>query len=83
MKNFMVSVGLSPERGEDIADKLKASLGITSIVQFGWRLAEHPLKEWFHSHAEWRTNAPLFVGMTWALKTCESMSETKKSARNS
>ena len=43
MKNFMVSVCLSPEQGDDIAGKLKASLGITSIVQFGWWFAEHPL----------------------------------------
>ena len=74
----MLSVGLSPEQGGDIAGKLKASLGITSIVQFGWWFAQHPLKESFHSHQELRTNAPLFVGMQWALKTCESMSQAKK-----
>ena len=77
INNFMISVGLTPEQGEDIAGKLKSSVGITSIVQFGWWFTEHPLKGWFHSHAEWRTNAPLFVGMTWAFKTCESMSQAK------
>ena len=35
MKNFMISVGLSPEQGEHIATRLKASLGITSIVSLG------------------------------------------------
>ena len=78
MKHFIVSVGLSPDQGEDIATKLKAGLGITSIVQFGWWFSEHTLKEWFHSHAEWRTNAPFFVGMQWALKTCSKMSEAKE-----
>ena len=74
MKNFMVSVGLAPEQGEVIASKLKSGLGITSIVQFGWWFSEHPLKDGFHSHAEWRTKAPLFMGMLWALKTCSKMS---------
>ena len=77
-KNFIVSVGLSPEEGEDIVNKLKAGLGITSIVQFGWWFSEHLLKEWFHSHVEWRTNAPLFVGMQWALKACSKMSQAKE-----
>ena len=40
MKNFMVSVGLSSEQEEDIAGKLKSSLSITSIVQFGWLFSE-------------------------------------------
>ena len=78
MKNFMISVGLSPEQGEEIAGKLKSSLTITSIVQFGWWFQEHSFKDWFHSHEEWRKNAPLFVAMTWALKTCDSMSHAKK-----
>ena len=41
MKTFMVSVGLTPEQGDDIAGKLKSGLGITSIVQFGWWFSEH------------------------------------------
>ena len=36
MKNFMISVGLSPAQGADVAGKVKSSLTITSIVQFGW-----------------------------------------------
>ena len=55
MKTFMISVGLSPEQGEDIAKKLNDGLGITSIVQYGWWFEYHDLKDWFHSHAEWRT----------------------------
>ena len=78
IKNFMISVGLSPEHGEDIASKLKSSLGITSIVQFEWLFSEYPLKDWFQSHAEWRTNAPLFVGMQWAFKTCSKISHAKE-----
>ena len=35
MKLFMVSVGLAPEQGDDIAKKLYDGLGITSIVQYG------------------------------------------------
>ena len=66
IKNFMISVGLSPEQGEEVAGKFKSSPSITSIVQFGWWFTEHPLKDWFHSHAGWRTTAPLFGGMTWA-----------------
>ena len=60
MKHFMISVGLSPGQGEQVAEKLKSSLSITSMVQFGWWFSEHPLKDWFHSHVEWRNNAPLF-----------------------
>ena len=82
MKNFMISVGLSPDQGEEIAGKLKSSLTITSIVQFGWWFQEHSFKEWFHSHEEWRNNAPLFVAMTWALKTCDSVSHAKNNVRN-
>ena len=78
MKHFMISVGLSPEQGEQVAEKLKSSLNITSIVQFGWWFLEHPLKDWFHSHVEWRNNAPLFVGMQWALKTCSKMTLAKE-----
>ena len=78
MKNFMISVGLSPDQGEEIAGKRKSSLTITSIVQFGWWFKEHSFKDWFHSHEEWRNNAPLFVAMTWALRTCDSMSQAKK-----
>ena len=77
MKHFMISVGLSPEQGEQVAEKLKFSLNINSIVQFGWWFSEHPLKDWFHSHVEWRNNAPLFVGMQWALKTCSKMAVAK------
>ena len=32
MKHFMISVGLSPEQGEQVAEKLKSSLSITSMV---------------------------------------------------
>ena len=77
MKNIVISVGLSPDQGDDIATKLKDGLGITTIVQFEWWFSEYPLKDWFHSHAEWRTNASLFVGMQWALKTCSKMSQAK------
>ena len=58
--------------------KLRDGLGITSIVQYGWWFEEHSLKDWFHSHAEWATNAPLFIGMAWALRTCVKMTEAKK-----
>ena len=78
MKNFMIAVGLSPEQGEDVAGKFKSSLTITSIVQFGWFFTEHSFKDWFHRHPEWRNNAPLFGAMTWALKTCELMSQAKE-----
>ena len=54
----MISVGLSPDQGDDIAKKLKDSLGITSIVQYGWWFEDHSPKDWFHFHAEWTTNAP-------------------------
>ena len=81
MKNFMISVGLSPEQGEDIAKQLKDGLGITSIVQYGWWFDDHPLKDWFHSHPEWRSNAPLYIGMAWALKTCSKMSEAKEKSQ--
>ena len=50
IKTFMVSVGLSPERGEDVAKALKDELNITSIVQYEWWFGEYSLKEWFHSH---------------------------------
>ena len=60
MKHFMISVGLSPEQGADIAKKLRDGLGITSIVQYGWWFEEHSLKYWFHAHTEWATNAPPF-----------------------
>ena len=63
MKTFMISVGPSPEQGDDIAKKLNDGLGITSIVQYGWWFTDHSLKEWFHSLVEWRTNAPLYIGM--------------------
>ena len=58
MKTFMVSVGLSPEQGDDIAKKLNDVLGITSRVQYGWWFKDHSLKDWFDSHGEWATNAP-------------------------
>ena len=78
MKNFMISVGLSPEQVEQIAVKLKSSLSITSMVQFGSWFSEHPLKDWFHSYVEWRNNAPLFVGMLWALQSCTKMTLAKE-----
>ena len=78
MKNVMISVGLSPEQCEQVAQKFKSSLSITSIVQFGWWFSEDPLKEWFHSHVEWRNSAPRFVGMQWALDTCSKMTLAKE-----
>ena len=44
IKTFMVSVGLSPERGEDVAKALKDKLNITSIVQYEWWLGEYSFK---------------------------------------
>ena len=78
MKHFMISVGLSSEQGEQVAEKLKSSLSITSMVQFGWWFSEHPLKDWFHSLVEWRNNAPLFVGMQCALTACSNIMFAKE-----
>ena len=36
IKTFMISVGLSPDRSDDVAKALKDDLNITSIVQYGW-----------------------------------------------
>ena len=83
MKNFMISVGLSPEQGDDVAKALKDGLGITSIVQHGWWFADHSLKEWFHLHEAWRTNAPLYIAMAWALTTCSAMTEGKAKHQSS
>ena len=67
IKTFMISVGLSNERSADVAQALKDDLNITSIVQYGWWFGEHSLKEWFHSHQAWKTDAPLFIALKWAL----------------
>ena len=80
MNTFMVSAGLSPEQGDDVAKALKDGLGITSIVQYGMWFAHHPLKEWFHSHEAWRTHAPLFIAMDWARRMCSAMTEATSGA---
>jgi len=67
IKTFMISVGLSIESSADVAQALKDDLNITSIVQYGWWFGEHSLKEWFHSHQAWKTDAPLFIALKWAL----------------
>ena len=77
IKTFVVSIGLSPERCEDVAKDLKDELNITSIVQYEWWLGEYSLKEWFHSHDTWKTDAPLYVALAYALKTCSAMNQAK------
>jgi hypothetical protein len=77
MKIFMISVGLLEARAIDVATALKDDLNITSIVQFGWWFAECSLKDWFMSHDTWKTDAPLFVALKWALSTCSAIDTAK------
>ena len=77
VKTFMISVGLPEAKAADVAKALKDELNITSIVQYGWWFADEDLKEWFKSHQAWKTDAPLYVALKWALSTCSAISQAK------
>ena len=77
IKTFMISVGLSEAKATDVATALKDELNITSIVQYGWWFADENLKEWFKSHQAWRSDAPLYVALKWALTTCSAIDKAK------
>ena len=77
IKTFMISVGLSETKATDVATALKDDLNIISIVQYGWWFAEANLKDWFMSHDAWKTDAPMYVALKWALSTCSAIDTAK------
>jgi hypothetical protein len=73
----LISVGLSEPQATDVAKALKDDLNITYIVQYAWWFGDNSLKEWFSSHDTWRTDAPLYVALKWALSTCSAITQAK------